>query len=241
MFSYVTFSDKGDRKNNEDCVGAFSGAGGHMFVLCDGLGGHGAGEVASATAVQAVQRVFSGEVLPGQELLTKCVATAQTDIYNIQQSSLKFDACKTTITLLHIKDGVACYAHVGDSRIYTFERHKIVKRTLDHSVPQMLVLQGEIKEKDIRFHEDRNRLVRVLGNDAAPPKLDMSEPTAVRPSQRFLMCSDGFWEWLDEKDMMRCLKGATSPQDFVSAMTSIVMRNGAGKNMDNYSAIAVFC
>ena len=70
---------------------------------------------------------------------------------------------KTTVVVLHIKNKNARWAHVGDSRLYFFKNKKLIERTLDHSVPQNLVVCKEIKEKDIRYHADRNRLLRVLG------------------------------------------------------------------------------
>lgn len=77
------------------------------------------------------------------------------------------------------------WGHVGDSRLYYFKNGKIVKRTLDHSVPQMLVARGEIDEKEIRHHPDRNRLVRVMGMEWDEPKYQVSEPMPEEPDRHF--------------------------------------------------------
>ena len=94
------------------------------------------------------------------------------------------------------------WGHVGDSRLYYFKNGRIVKRTLDHSVPQMLVAAGEIDEKEIRHHPDRNRLVRVMGMEWDEPKYQVSEPMPEEPGQAFLLCSDGFWENIEEEQII---------------------------------------
>ena len=147
---------------------------------------------------------------------------------------------KTTLCILHIQDSCASWLHVGDSRIYQFRKGKLIKKTLDHSVPQMLVAQGEIKESQIRFHEDRNRLLRVVGMSEKAPKYDMTQEVRIDATTSFLLCSDGFWEYLEEKEMIRLLKNASNPQEWIEKMEEIVMKRGQDKNMDNYSAIAVF-
>ena len=134
----------------------------------------------------------------------------------------------------------ARFAHVGDSRIYHFEKAKYVQRSQDHSVPQMLANRGDIKEKDIRHHEDRSRLLRVMGTEWDSPKYQAVDGIKLTNRSSFLLCSDGFWELIDEKQMCKLLKKAADPQDWLGKMEEIVLKNGTGTNMDNYSAIAVF-
>ncbi len=240
MIGYASISRPGERAVNEDAVAALEGEGGQLFVLCDGLGGHGGGEIASALAVEAASQVFLEESLPAGELLERCFAAAQEALLGEQQRSGRTEEIKTTMVLLHIQNGLARWAHVGDSRLYLFHKHKLAARTLDHSVPQMLVAQGEIKEQAIRFHEDRNRLTRVLGMAGEAPRFAKSEELAAGPPQSFLLCSDGFWEWITEKEMARLLKSSATPAAWLAAMEQALREKGAGHNMDNYSAIAVF-
>ncbi len=241
MLEHAMLSEVGGRKLNEDAVfAACDGPSGSLFALCDGLGGHGGGEVASALTVQAAKAAFEGPMQAQQTLLQSITQHAQEALLAEQVRRARADACKTTLCLLSVQGGLARYAHVGDSRIYLFEKNKQVERTMDHSVPQMLVLQGEIKEKDIRNHEDRNRLTRVLGGDAQPPKLALSQPITLRAGQRFLLCSDGFWELIVEKEMLRHLKAAGSAAQWLATMADVVRQNGQGSNMDNFSAIAVW-
>lgn len=147
---------------------------------------------------------------------------------------------KTTVTCLVLRGETAKFAHIGDSRIYYFEKGKYVMRSQDHSVPQMLVKRGEIAEKDIRRHEDRSLLLRVMGTEWDGPKYQVVEGITLTKRSSFLLCSDGFWELIDEKMMCKTLKKAANPQEWLDSMEKNVLENGKGTNMDNYSAIAVF-
>lgn len=113
-------------------------------------------------------------------------------------------------------------------------------RTKDHSVPQMLVNSGAIKEKDIRHHEDRSRLLRVMGTEWNTPKYQIMDEFDISAKSSFLLCTDGFWELIEEKEMGMCLKKSRSPKEWLSSMEQIIRQNGKGTNMDNYTAIAVF-
>jgi serine/threonine protein phosphatase PrpC len=130
--------------------------------------------------------------------------------------------------------------HIGDSRLYHFSHGRLKGRTLDHSVPQMLVATGEIREKDIRHHEDRNRLIRVMGIEWASPRYELGTAVKVSAGDAFLLCSDGFWEWIEEKEMQKLLKKSSTPVAWLEAMQEVTECHSAGTNRDNYSAIAVF-
>lgn len=235
---YKLFTDKGTRELNEDYIGMTSRDGRYLFVLADGLGGHGRGEAASRLVIEEIVQYYMKQtVIPD---ISECIDYAQEQLLTKQEQEHDKNGMKTTLALLEIADGQARWAHVGDSRLYCFNRNKVTVRTLDHSVPQMLVSSGEIKEKNIRGHEDRNRLLRVMGIEWSRPMYEISSWVPLRKCQAFLLCSDGFWELLEEKYMERLLKRAVSPEQWVNEMTKIICDNGTGKDMDNFSAIAVF-
>ena len=239
MIAYHLLSNIGDRGNNEDNVGMYQRDEAYCFVLADGLGGHGKGEVASQLAVESAVKIFAVKGA-GTESLEASLQDAQKEILTKQQEDITARDMKTTLVILHVGADRIWWGHIGDSRLYLFQNGKLAQRTLDHSVPQMLVAAGQIKEKQIRNHPDRNRLLRVMGVDWDQPKYQLEEPKLRQGKQAFLLCTDGFWELIDEKKMQHCLKKAGSPEQWVELMEGIVKKNGQGKNMDNYSAVAVW-
>ncbi len=238
MVRFSMMSDRGSRPNNEDSIGMYEKDGDFCFLLADGLGGHGKGEVASSLAVQTGVEEFMAE--GADEFLDRAFIKAQERIISGQQEDRTASDMKTTLVVLDISKDQIRWGHIGDSRLYYFQNKRIQTRTLDHSVPQMLVSIGEIREKQIRRHPDRNRLLRVLGVDEDELRYQLSEPLTRGSGQAFLMCSDGFWELIEEKKMESTFKKASTPDEWLEAMKQIVLKNGRNTDMDNYSAIAVW-
>ena len=146
---------------------------------------------------------------------------------------------KSTAAAVFLTDKRLSVCHIGDSRVYVFGKKKILYRTLDHSVPQMLASAGEIKEKNIRFHPDRNRLLRALGEESAVVDYDMYSMNLSPNVDGVLLCSDGFWEYVEERDMIRTLYKADSAEKWIFDMEGLVLKNGKDHTKDNYSAIGI--
>lgn len=228
-------TNKGERAVNEDFLDVSITPERLAFILCDGLGGHGNGDIASRFVTEQVKAA-----LEQKKTVEESIQHAQDALLEKQIAEHAGNSMKTTVTCLALAGDQARFAHVGDSRVYYFEKTKYMLRSQDHSVPQMLVNRGDIKEKDIRHHEDRSRLLRVMGTEWDRPKYQVVEGIKLTKRSSFLLCSDGFWELIDEKQMSKTLKKADSPQQWLAAMEEIILANGRGTNMDNYSAIAVF-
>ena len=240
LVNYYSVSKTGNREVNEDSTGIIKGTDCTCFIVADGLGGHGKGDIASQIAVSAFKSVFEKKLtLPIEECLTSAFQNAQNAIISEQQRQGAMFQMKTTAAAVVFDHTSAICGHIGDTRIYTFAHNRIKERTLDHSVPQMLVLSREIKEKQIRNHPDRNKLLRVLGVQG-DIKIDSFRIDDLSKYQAVLLCSDGFWELILEKEMCRTLKKSCSAQEWIMRMCEIVERNGQGKEMDNYSAIAIW-
>ena len=241
MVTFSMLSEIGSRGNNEDCVGMYQDGDTFCFALADGLGGHGCGEVASRMAVDAVIALFDEEG-ESTAFLERAFQAAQDQIAARQEADPACRDMKTTLVALTLGGQTAQWAHVGDSRLYYFENGKLCGRTLDHSVPQMLVSIGKIREKDIRRHPDRNRLLRVVGEDLDGEELNVTLSLGCQRKgrQAYLLCTDGFWELIEEKKMEALLRKVKTPEEWLRAMQEVVIKNGRNKNMDNYSAIAVW-
>lgn len=238
MITYRIITNQGDREINEDCAAAVETNENYCFLLADGLGGHGKGEIASALVVESGKYLF--RQYQGESFLEDCFSTAQKDLMEEQKLQNAYSEMKTTMVALEIRGNMAKWGHIGDSRLYHFYKNKIVTRTLDHSVPQMLVMAGEIKEKQIRGHEDRNRLLRVMGVEWSSPQYTLAREVPLKECQAFLLCSDGFWELIEEKTMISLLKKSKSLDMWMEEMETEVRKNGIGKNMDNYTAIGIW-
>ncbi len=241
MIEYATFSDIGEKENNEDAVKVFVNQplSTYGFVLADGLGGHGNGDVASNLVVDCVGAAIENTDDFGGIFIDQCFDTAQ-DMLMEEKEIKGLPSIKTTLTLLLLTDKTAQWGHIGDSRIYHFRGGKVLSRTLDHSLPQMLVDSGQIKESEIRRHPERNVLLQAMGAEWTTQgyEIDQRNQTVLK-GDSFLVCSDGFWDWIDEKRMIKILKKEMSAYDALQEMAAEVKAAGIGKGMDNFSAILV--
>lgn len=239
---YALLSKQGDRLYNEDSVLVMPSVVPATFAVADGLGGHGFGNIASAMVVATVKEMVtvSDEMaaLTSEEAIAYLFRQAQQRICEKKESG-GYGDMMTTMVLLQIGKEIS-WGHVGDSRLYYFQNGELVAQTLDHSVPQILVYMGEIEPAEIRHHPDRNRLLRAMGKEwERGDECSVNEAITPEAGQSFLLCSDGFWEYIVEEDMVSCLKQSQSAEEWLHSMESIVVKNGKGKNMDNYSAITV--
>ena len=239
MIDYELFSSKGERAENEDSVRIVDKGSLKAFILADGLGGCGKGEIASLAAVKAVENyILENEF--DSDMLRNCFVEAQKGVLDAQKENDYYEM-KTTLVVLLINGKKAFWGHIGDSRLYVFNGKKYEYRTSDHSVTQVLYKLGEIKEDEIRHHNDRNKLLRALGSeDLSVENLFECGGENVDVFEKdFLLCSDGFWEWITEKEMQKILKNTKTPSAWINQMASKVVENGCGNNMDNLSAIVV--
>lgn len=237
----ASFTDKGEREKNEDSIELIQAKAGICAVLCDGLGGHSAGELASQCVCESIKKQFllAEADRSLEELTPQCMDEAQEALLKRQEELGKAGGMKTTCCCLSLRDGMAVAAYVGDSRIYQFRRGRVLRQSLDHSLCQYLVKSGEIKPRDIRHHPDRNKLLRVMGTEWGSPQYQRLDIATPKPGDAFLLCSDGFWEWITEREMQRLLRKASCADEWIKSMYEIILGRGHGQGMDNISAIAL--
>ena len=228
-----SYSNRGGRDHNEDSLRASAEQG--VFVLADGLGGHGRGEVASALAVDTLFTAMTqtGE-LDGERLLA-LFQSANEEILR-QQAQPDQAEMRTTAVALKLTGDTAVWAHIGDSRLYRFSDGELAEVTQDHSVTYRKFLGGEISYMDVYHDDDRSRLLRVLGKEPCRPEAG-SAP--VSPGDAFLLCSDGFWEYVYNEEMQADLCKARTPEEWTEFMLLRHIRRVPSGN-DNFSFIAVF-
>lgn len=236
MITFSSLSSFGNREYNEDSIQYVEESDNYFFVLADGLGSHGLGDIASKTACN----IFCDNYI---ELgLEKTCQLAQQKILEKQDQEKKENSMKTTVAAININTKSKTYEqiHLGDSRIYHFNRLRLLSQTKDHSVCQKLANAHLIKESEIRHHRDRNKLLDVLGSQWSIQNPFIIKKGTFKRFEAILICSDGFWEYIDEKEMIRCLRKSTTPEEWLSNMEKIVIKNGSNHNMDNYSAFTIY-
>lgn len=229
------YSDKGGRHVNEDYI-AFQETGTFFCaVLADGLGGQGNGDVASKTATNTIIDECMQAQSAAPDDVSRYFNDANAAVLRINQG--KHNTLTTAVALFGDKERLT-YAHVGDSRLYYFFNGNIIERTIDHSVPQVAVMLGEIKEEDIRSHPDRNRILRAIGS-VPELKTDIRSIGQLYPgSHAFLLCSDGFWEYVLENEMIADLSKARNAKEWLATMCERRALR-APADADNNSAIAL--
>ncbi len=237
--TYASYSGPGGRPYNEDYLRMRSLEGNSLFALADGLGGLGHGELASLTAVESAISRFTWEGVH-RDFLADAMETAQGAVRYKQEEYPETHDMSSTLVMLLLTRGQAQWAHIGDSRVYFFRKGKLKARTADHSVPQMLVQLGELAPEEIRHHPDRDKLLRSLGRPwKSEREYEVSEPVVCESGDAFLLCSDGFWEYITEEDMARCLKRTGDAVSWLRKMLQIAEPEEVEPGHDNISAICV--
>ncbi len=225
------YSDIGGRDQNEDAVALLEQNGTVFGVVADGLGGHDSGELASARAIQIISSgILQCPVSP--KLLRQVIEEANLTIWKAGKGR----GMKTTVSALWFDDLGAVAANVGDTRIYQFRDGKIIFQSRDHSVAQLSVLAGDLQPEDVRASRQRHQLTRALGGQEEV-KVDISS-LQIRKKDAFLICSDGFWEKIEEPEMAEDLRDSRTAGDWIHKM-KYRMAERHFRFGDNHSAIAI--
>ncbi|MCL2577110.1 MAG: protein phosphatase 2C domain-containing protein [Defluviitaleaceae bacterium] len=196
--TFAAASRIGKRERNEDSVISLVKDDRYCFVVADGLGGHGLGDLASKTLTYVFSREFDRctNMKSNRIFLSHAFDCAQEEILALQAArGIKKYQAKTTAVALSIFNGKYAWGHVGDSRLYRFNRDILISRTFDHSVPQILALSNEISEDEISTHPDRSLLLHAFGDEWDEPKYEISKETSLKRGNSFFLCTDGVWEY----------------------------------------------
>ena len=169
--NYYSVSKTGNREVNEDSTGIIKGTDCTCFIVADGLGGHGKGDIASQIAVSAFKSVFEKRLtLPMEESLTSAFQNAQNAIMSEQQRQGAVFQMKTTAAAVVFDHTSAICGHIGDTRIYTFAHNRIKERTLDHK--QDVVFSIPITNKE-RYGETTDTLIQLCKEHCLPFEYDL--------------------------------------------------------------------
>jgi serine/threonine protein phosphatase PrpC len=232
----AAFSDKGGRPHNEDSYQWFLSGKRGVWVVADGLGGMSGGELASGFITQYIKTFAPSLKDFGEETLLVLFNDANKALIEEQEKQKMRNGMRTTAVTAFIENGRIISVHFGDSRFYYFRRGELLFQSRDHSMSQVAVDLGEIDLKDIRFHEDRSRVLKVLGNGEVLQIRTPSYTETVAPGDAFILCTDGFWELIYEEEMTACLQRSATTEDWLANMLDI-LRSRLDAGSDNYTAV----
>lgn len=239
MVDFALITNQGGRTNNEDYVTSATYGNSSCYILCDGLGGHECGEVASSSVATWVAQLFQ-EKGDYPDFLSDAFKLAQEKLLSLQEEKGMKNAMKTTLVILVVTDEQMKWAHIGDSRLYhIYSNNTKYERTKDHSMVQILCDMGEIEESEMRHHPDRNKVLRVMGAEWSSKSFDLSAILERGEKHAFALMTDGFWEYVEEQEMMDILNDSQSAEEWMLSMEKLVVARADMTKTDNYSAICV--
>jgi PPM family protein phosphatase len=239
--SIAVLSKVGGRKRNEDSCGHWATGGQICCVLSDGAGGHGGGDVASRLAVDSVLSGFQAAPEVSPQKAAELIELANQEVIAHQGDRDELQDMRATLVVLLINEHLskAAWAHIGDSRLYAFRGGSQFYQTKDHSVFQSMIDAGYVKPSSARESSQRTILTGSLGGEEGFTP-DVTEALqGVQSGDAYLLCSDGFWEYVSESDMERLMQRVASPQDWLEQMELELLANKR-EGHDNYSAIAIW-
>jgi protein phosphatase len=209
---------------------------GACYVICDGLGGAQAGEVASRTAVETFVAAWSSRELSAEDTkqrLRLAVHEANAVVYRLSLSLEELSGMGTTLVALvpHAERAYVC--NVGDSRCYRLRASVLAQLTEDHTMAADMIRQGLLDPAYARDVSERNILTRAVGT---APRVEVDVVSdELRAGDRYLLCSDGLWGTVSEADLKAGLTGG-SPEETVHRLVDLANTCGGP---DNCTAIVV--
>jgi serine/threonine protein phosphatase PrpC len=222
----------------------------HVYAVCDGMGGHQAGEVASMTAADVLQKSFGhfgaellndpnltvGRTLPpGGELLLKAIRLANRTIYVKALGNPALTGMGTTIVSVALEADIMSIAHVGDSRAYRLTEHGLEPLTRDHSWVAEMQTSHNISAKEAGSVVGRNVITRALG---VRPTVEVDfRIVKVKPGERFMLCSDGLCGFADDDEIFDAARPHLN--DLTKIVESLIQLANDRGGSDNVTVVAL--
>lgn len=236
-FNYVRFTSPGSQKKfNEDAVETMEVDGGILAVLCDGVGGDNAGDLAARIALKSALYFFSAS--EDDDYLSRIkLAIEESNSFVLNHSSTSFPLknMATTLEIIFIKDNIVYWGHIGDSRIYHLKSRRLNQITKDHSLVQKLLDEGYITHKQAANHPQKNVIIKALGdNQLIEPdvsKIKLNEPE----ENKFFLCSDGVSNLISNMELETILI-LKDLEDIKNKLIKMIKLRGAA---DDYSFIII--
>lgn len=219
---------QGGRPENQDSCGFIDTRHGLLVMVCDGMGGGPAGQLASSIAVKRIAEHIAAAPAGSDrcQLVKQAVIYAHQAIVEHTKANPATRGMGTTATVLLLNEHSAVIGHVGDSRVYQFRRGKVIFRTADHSRVGELVRNGTLTEEQARLSSQSNVITRALGG-GAKELADVTE-RPYEAGDRFMLCSDGIWGAMPEPELIKAMTKSPSVPGTVEGV--VVSADEIGRN-----------
>ncbi|HET7795830.1 MAG TPA: protein phosphatase 2C domain-containing protein [Rhizobacter sp.] len=230
----------GGRNHNEDDLRHGQSGPFWYAVLSDGAGGHKGGAIASDIVVRMTALGLQSATEASPEYLTRLVCEANDTLVQSQDKRGR-DRMHATLVALWIdaEHELALWTHVGDSRLYMLRHGRVAHVTQDDSVVQRMVDAGYLTPEEAQHHPSKNQLLSAMGAEDGIEPNTVPAHIEVEDGDAFLLCSDGWWDHFDSRDIETAFAAASSPEEWLDLMADNI-RQAALPRQDNYSAIAVW-
>jgi serine/threonine protein phosphatase PrpC len=204
QIEYAKVSALGDREDNQDRAAVVVSDEAALMLVFDGMGGHSDGAMAAETGMKVVQDLFVAKEQPifdPQGFLYMALSKAHDKVVTLG-ADLDVDfRPRATCAVCLVQEGLAFWAHIGDSRIYQVRDQKVLTRSRDHSHVEVLIQEGAISEEEAQDHPMRNFVECCIGGDLPVPDMSITGGKRLEPGDVLLACSDGLWSGLSDDDM----------------------------------------
>lgn len=216
------------RKRNEDSYLIDTDR--NLFLVCDGMGGHHGGDIASRLAIETINKelVFHDiQDLPAA--LEKAVQTANRIIWETGQTDAQLNEMGTTVTAAVMLDEQLLIAHVGDSSLFIFRADEIIKPTCEHTLAEHMRKDGMIDKDDERYKSFNHVLTRALGVDKSV-EIDIHQIKLI-PDDWILLCTDGLSNLVKPQEIRDLLKDKNEPQEVGQQLLKLALARGGYDNI----------
>jgi serine/threonine protein phosphatase PrpC len=223
--SAVVCTDQGlIRTENEDS--AYTGR--HLIAVADGMGGLPAGELASEVTIRAVAGVEADGELASEARLRVALMAADREIRAAVEADPSREGMGTTLTALLLSGPRLALVHIGDSRAYRLRAGSTVRLSRDDTWVQELVDRGALDPADVRRHPQRSHLTKALQGRGERPEWTW---LTTRPGDRYLICSDGLSDVVDDEAIGAALAGRADPTACAQELISLALQAGGPDNI----------
>lgn len=243
IYQPLAIHELGKRANQEDSIYPIEGKAtenDRLFLLCDGMGGHEHGEVASQSICKSLSSFLLQHAVASEGLEDKLLSDALAYAYEeLDKLAIAGDSRQmgTTLTLLYFHSNGCTTAHIGDSRIYHLRpsSHTILYKSRDHSLVYDLYQAGELTYEEMKTFPQKNVITRaMIAGDRNHPKPDVIHISDIQPGDYFYICSDGMLEQMEDEELLDVFVANVRDEEKRQMLIS-----GTSDNKDNHSAYIV--